>query len=411
MTEPNLSQPSGGTSPSYNTPPVPSSTPLLDAIIDNTPTKRLEYLRGKEGAITSLAQWGFIGAVIVFLGMNIDLINHTLDGFISGLAKLGVIGGALAAIWLICKVIGSKAVRDGVNYGIDKAIFKIARWLRTRGDKILNARFNIDRLKKRKAEADMALAKVNGVYAKFDNAATSSKKETQAAYAKVQAFDEEMQRRKRGGREQPNFSDLAALPADQLERYRNRAAIEMRVSNDAFKDQAAERDKLKVNCAFLKDLSDGLDSKVGELEFKLNKAIEKNELSKDKAAAMAAYAEVSGGQEVEDFNQTMGDIEKETEFYNGYAQVLMDHLDPTVQKQRMDKVTDVVTADQLYREFSAKIGGMRPEVAQELLTPTQPVIPEVERYLGNPVSAPTPRSVKYAPPQSKPGSIDDDLLS
>ena len=399
--------PSGSSQSSYTTTSGHSSTPLLDKIIEHSPTKQLEYLRGKEGAISSLLQWGFLAGIVAWVLTHLDVINAALDGLIEAWMKLAVLLGFAAVSLLVYKVLGAKEVRDGLNNLIDKRLFAIARWLRTRGDKILNCRFNISRLEKRKNEADTARAKVEGVSSKFTQAVEHSKRETQESFSKVQAFDEEIQRRSRGGKDRPKFSELADLSDDQLERYRNRAESEMRVSNDAFKEQSKERDDLLKKCAFLRDLSDALDNKVGELKYKLNKAIEKNQLSKDKATAMEAYSEVSGGQEVEDFNQTMGDIERETEFYNGFAQILMDRLDPTVQQFKMGKVADVVTADQLYREFAAKVGNMRPEISQELLTPAKSVIPEIERYLGNPVPSPVSSPIRPTH-QNRPD--EDELL-
>lgn len=404
---------SGGSEPSYLS-PTPQSQSLLDAAIDVTPGNRLEYLRGKQKSISRLMQVGMLGVVGLLFLHNIDKITQLFDQIVSLEIEVAYGAGCAVLLWIMWRIVGWKVLQDAVTGQIDRMIYRLAKWMRTRGDKFLEAEFNIDQLRKRKNEADVARGNMYAVYQSASTAAADSYKRALEAGTNAKGLQEELLRRRAGGPVRVGNTKVSQSTTPQLEADFERSRSSLRVNYTFYQRQTVRKERLGKKCAMLQEASRATALEVESMTEGLHLAKQDYDLAVQENAAVGAYDDIMNSPARRNYDEAIDGILVDTSRINGHVQMLMDRLDPTIQNYRMNETTGAIADEAFFSKWLQESNlPVDPNVQRQLTSPTEePQIPEIESLLGN-TPKPQPVAVRAGrqASQGAPDSDDfDDLL-
>lgn len=390
--------------------PTPSSPPsFLDKMIENAPLKRLQYLRGKEGALKALAQWVATGFFAAAVALNLGAITNFFDNLVNAALK-GVAVLVMVIVWYaIVRIVGSKPVQEGFNFWIDDKITRLARWLRSRGDKFKEAQFNIGLVRKFQELLDMALTKLNAAYQTVFKSSNAAKQRAQEAGMNATGLKQELERRHNGSKTPAVSIKVGQLTDREVQEMFERSIATLRSNYQFYQAQGLRLEQLSKRCTMVQEVSRMTRLRIQDMVERLALAKENYENAKATDEALTSAADVVDSQATRDYEEAIAGINHDIDLFGGHVQMLMDRLDPTVQNYRADQAgSDIKDADFFRAWIEQTNADVDPNVERQIFSPTEkPVIDDIEQLLGTRTQQPRSSTRISQQPQRRASNIDD----
>lgn len=357
----------------------------------------LEYLRGQQGKIGGFLKWSLIALAGVEVYQHIAQINDFMDGLVSLQEKLlygGFLAGALYVLW---HVLSSKQFQYTVTMILDRMILNLHHLAIAR-DKFGSAKFAINRLEKRKDEADEARSRVYAALQSVTKATQTAQGKMGEAFSRAKGFAAEMERRANNQRPQLQLSESGLSSAFQ------RSKSTLRINRDFFQKETEQAVVLQRRCSILQEVSEAVGVKIDEMKEELQTATSNWQLALDSMKAMQASDDIVGGPDESTYREALGGIEEQANLFNGRVQMLMDRLDPTVQQYRTAEAGKQIADEDAYQAFLSEAKPPAKVIKAEVVS-SSPALPEgkqssplseIDRMLGDGKKSPEAAQVSKA---------------
>lgn len=369
-----------------------------NSLLPTSVSRRFEYLRGKQDLIGGAVQWIFFGIVAFIVYLKIDQISHFFDSLVTVALQalfLGAVGVVGALAYVILK---NPRFRSWISMMVDTAIFAVhRRWVSR--NKFGAAQFSIRRLVKRKKEADEAAGRVEGAKINVDTAAEKAKAASNEALNNAKGLDAAMAKVRAFKAEDPNYAVPRGQPTmEQMTTALRLAKTRLRSNYEFYLKQAKQSEVLGKRCEMLRFAGEATQAQIDKMELDLDLAQQAWQLAVDSNAALQASDDLVDSEAKQTYDMALGMIVDETNAFEGRIQMLMNRLEPTIQKHNMDKVMDSINDEEFYKQWldESNVNIDNPVLEAKLLeAPKAPVDSDIESFLGikkaEPVMAAAPR--------------------
>ncbi len=385
-----------------------SRSNFLDSAIKGA-SRRLEYLQGREAQVGNALRWLVFGIGGLFLWKNIDAITHFAEGVTDIVWQAIYASAGVGVLWAMWKIMGNETLRYHVAELIDVTIYKIHEaWVVRNPEDAAN--FAIRRLEKRKAEAEKAEATVEGAYDDVETAVKEAQEEAKQALTSAQGFERELERRQTGqGR--PVSPEVAALSDNVLQHSLSLAKTTLRSQYTFYQEQSKQQAELAGRKEKIREVINAIAENIETMKLDLETTIKTWNLNLKTKFAYEQSAAVVDSPERRDYELGLKTLKDQANYFNGCVTVLMNRLDPTVQKFRMQKASNAIADEEFFRSWTEEAKSfLKPGAEQKLLAaaPSEAGIPEIERMLGtNPVRQPQPVPVRPKIVTGPSSSVDE----
>lgn len=370
-------------------------------------SRRFEYLRGKQDLIGGAFQWALFGLAGLIVYLKIDQISHFFDSLVDITLQLIFLAVVGAVGWLAHAVLSNPRFRSWIAMMVDTAIFAVhRRWVSR--NKFGAAQFAIRRLNKRKKEADEAAGRVEGAKINVDTAAAKAKAESTSALNNAKGLDAAIAEFLQRKADNPNYNVQAGKPTlEQMKRALSLSKSRLRSNYEFYLKQAKQGEILGKRCEMLKFAGEATQAQIDKMELDLDLAQQAWQLAIDSNAALQASDDLVDSDAKQTYDMALGMIVDETNAFEGRIQMLMNRLEPTIQKHQMDKVMDSINDEEFYKQWldDSNVNIDNPVLERKLLeAPKAPVDSDIESFLGikkaEPVMVAAPTRTSAAPSNS-----------